>query len=156
MSVLLTGHNCDGYSVMGILVRWPGSYLFGWRNGYFGQTTGAEPACPTLRPAAPPDRPAARAAAATADPTANHAAGLTGPVANRASARPNRPMALASFRKTCWRCGAAFGCGAAGAGPCWCADLPAVTPSADGSDCLCPECLHAVAQARPPAVSDAR
>jgi hypothetical protein len=44
--------------------------------------------------------------------------------------------------ETCVRCRAEFGCGAAGPGPCWCADLPAVMPLSDAG-CLCPPCLKA-------------
>jgi hypothetical protein len=39
----------------------------------------------------------------------------------------------------CPRCGRVFGCGA-GAGECWCQELPPAMALADG-DCLCPACL---------------
>jgi hypothetical protein len=45
----------------------------------------------------------------------------------------------------CWRCGAEFGCGARnGAARCWCDDVPPIRPSADGTECLCPNCLNHV------------
>ncbi|MBV8914191.1 MAG: cysteine-rich CWC family protein [Acetobacteraceae bacterium] len=44
--------------------------------------------------------------------------------------------------KTCSRCGTAFGCGASSGVPCWCAAMPPITPTTDGSDCLCPACLE--------------
>ncbi len=52
-------------------------------------------------------------------------------------------------RKTCQRCGAAFGCGATG-DPCWCSDeafrLPLPNPGeSEFTDCLCTHCLREVA-----------
>jgi hypothetical protein len=51
----------------------------------------------------------------------------------------------ANRNATCAQCGVAFGCGLSG--DCWCADesfrLPLPT---DASDCLCPDCLRALAQ----------
>jgi Cysteine-rich CWC len=49
----------------------------------------------------------------------------------------------------CARCGAAFGCGAGGAAPCWCAALPPLEP-VPGRGCLCRACLEReLAVARP-------
>src|SRR4029077_17957403 len=46
-------------------------------------------------------------------------------------------------KKSCSRCGADFRCGATDAREkCWCDALPAILPSEDGSDCLCPACLN--------------
>jgi len=54
--------------------------------------------------------------------------------------------------KHCWKCGAAFACGAQESG-CWCEHYPPLQPE-DGKDCLCPDCL-AIA-ARPPANAASR
>ena len=55
---------------------------------------------------------------------------------------------LSARRRSCSRCGAAFGCGAKDAGhDCWCASFPPVSPSPDRDGCLCPACLAAVASA---------
>ena len=46
-------------------------------------------------------------------------------------------------QKTCWRCAVVFRCGAQlDKQNCWCDDLPAIRPSAETSDCLCPTCLN--------------
>ena len=53
--------------------------------------------------------------------------------------------------KTCSRCGAGFGCGAATSG-CWCAAEAFRLPlPADGEDCLCRACLRAAAAVPDPA-----
>lgn len=53
--------------------------------------------------------------------------------------------------RNCEKCGRAFTCGAADpAKPCWCTEVP-VSPGSlkelreQYEDCLCPECLRAVA-----------
>jgi hypothetical protein len=48
---------------------------------------------------------------------------------------------------TCARCGAAFGCNLGG--DCWCADESFRLPlrADDAADCLCPDCLRAMATA---------
>jgi hypothetical protein len=47
--------------------------------------------------------------------------------------------------KNCWRCGASFICGPQGKEKtCWCAALPAISPTSEGSDCFCPACLGEV------------
>jgi hypothetical protein len=56
-----------------------------------------------------------------------------------------------SETKTCARCGARFGCGAA-EGACWCGKVtlpPAAAAAlrAEHDDCLCPGCLAAIADA---------
>lgn len=61
---------------------------------------------------------------------------------------------------TCSRCGAAFACGMTDTAtdePCWCAQLPVLSPSAyvavDGAassgTCFCPQCLRALLAAQP-------
>jgi hypothetical protein len=51
----------------------------------------------------------------------------------------------------CERCGASFGCTTGAAGSCWCSEeafrLPVPLPDGVGpyGDCLCPDCLRAVA-----------
>ncbi len=48
-------------------------------------------------------------------------------------------------RLTCKRCGTEFGC-TLDAKSCWCADENYQMPMpAEGSDCLCPDCLRAAA-----------
>jgi hypothetical protein len=55
-------------------------------------------------------------------------------------------------RIVCERCGTEFGCGRDGAEGCWCAAepyrLPMPVPGKAGalSDCLCPNCLRALAR----------
>jgi hypothetical protein len=46
-------------------------------------------------------------------------------------------------RQRCGRCNAEFSCGLLTPnGPCWCANLPRITPPiADYDGCLCPQCL---------------
>ena len=52
---------------------------------------------------------------------------------------------------TCSRCGAGFGCRNDGSGTCWCGEeafrLPMPLPEGVGpfGDCLCPDCIRAVA-----------
>ena len=46
--------------------------------------------------------------------------------------------------KSCWKCGAAFACGANASG-CWCEQYPPPKP-VDEKDCLCPDCLAAAAR----------
>ncbi len=51
-----------------------------------------------------------------------------------------------SRRLTCARCGAAFGCGVDDE-TCWCARVDARLPlPQDAADCLCPDCLQALAR----------
>jgi hypothetical protein len=55
----------------------------------------------------------------------------------------------ASRRLACFRCGNQFTCNAAG--PCWCAEESVHLPMpADGGDCMCRDCLRAVAALPPP------
>ena len=52
-----------------------------------------------------------------------------------------------SRRLACAGCGAEFVCSLSG--PCWCNDEAFRLPMpADGSDCLCPDCLRKLAQQR--------
>jgi hypothetical protein len=49
---------------------------------------------------------------------------------------------LQSRQKTCCQCGVTFLCGPQDeAGNCWCNALPPVSPTDDGSDCVCQTCL---------------
>ena len=50
--------------------------------------------------------------------------------------------AVSAKRKICEICGNSFTCKAEeGGAACWCARLPAVFPTGEGGDCLCPVCL---------------
>lgn len=54
--------------------------------------------------------------------------------------------------KTCPRCDAPFRCGPdTGSDGCWCNALPAMTPSPDIADCLCPACLSEATRTAPSA-----
>jgi hypothetical protein len=57
----------------------------------------------------------------------------------------NRLENASTRRLACSGCGTEFTCGLSGA--CWCAEETARLPMpADGSDCLCRDCLRKVAQ----------
>lgn len=60
-------------------------------------------------------------------------------------ADPDRKPRLRTL--ACAHCGAAFGCTLGG--PCWCSDEAFQLPmdaAGEGVDCLCPDCLRALAR----------
>lgn len=48
--------------------------------------------------------------------------------------------------KVCRNCSAEFSCGHLGG--CWCSELPNIMPLEEGKDCLCPDCLKEVIDAK--------
>ena len=64
-------------------------------------------------------------------------------------------MLNAAILKHCSRCGEGFACGPQ-SGKCWCEELPAIAPSAEIGDCLCPLCLKAEIESRKSAGGEKR
>ena len=65
---------------------------------------------------------------------------------------PSNPRSKYDQTKSCWKCGASFGCGPQGTNAkCWCDALPAVEPVADTAGCMCPTCLLSASKSAEPA-----